>query len=366
MDSRTYWRKREEQWIKEQIRNDIELKKKINELMSDAFDEVQQDIDSFYAKYATAEGISIAEARKRVANHDVQKFAKKAKKYVEDKDFSPRANEELRLYNLTMKVNRLELLKAKINLVVTGSADEVDKLVADDTYDRVIAELERNAGILGSSTHFDVEQRAWQIITGSYKLKGDETMNTFSDNIWLYKDELVKDIEKLLISNFTKGDNPRVMARQLKDKFNVFGYQAERLARTESSRIQSEVQEQSYTDNGIDEYEWIAEPSACKACSALDGKIFKVKDAKIGINMPAIHPNDRCSTSPHTDPNTMYRDWLKRGIITQEEYNTQIDFRKDYDSKFEKLMEKRNEHEASMSKKRRDRLPTDHIDKNKR
>ena len=80
MDSRTYWRKREERWIKEQIRNDIELKKKINELMNDSFDEIQKDIDSFYAKYATTEGISIAEARKRVANHDVQKFAKKAKK----------------------------------------------------------------------------------------------------------------------------------------------------------------------------------------------------------------------------------------------------------------------------------------------
>lgn len=355
MNASSYWRKREERWIKEQIRNDSELKKKLNDLTSDAFDEVQKDIDSFYAKYAKTEGIDIAEARKRVANHDVQKFAKKAKKYVKDKDFSPRANEELRLYNLTMKVNRLELLKAKINLVVTGSADEVDKLVADDTYDRVMAELERNAGILGSSTRFDVEQRAWQIITGSYKLKDDETMNTFSDNIWLYKDELVKDIEKLLISNFTKGDNPRVMARQLKDKFNVFGYQAERLARTESSRIQAEVQKQSYADNNIDEYEWIAEPSACKACLALDGKVFKVEDAKIGINMPVIHPNDRCSTAPHTDPIKMYNDWLARGIITPEEYSSQMAFRKVYDTKFEKLMKERNEYEASMQSKRKKR-----------
>ena len=66
MDSRTYWRKREERWIKEQIHNDIELKKKINELMNDSFDEIQKDIDSFYAKYATAEGISIRSEERRV------------------------------------------------------------------------------------------------------------------------------------------------------------------------------------------------------------------------------------------------------------------------------------------------------------
>ena len=355
MDSRTYWRKREERWIKEQIQNDIELKKKITELMNDSFDEIQKDIDSFYAKYATAEGISIAEARKRVANHDVQKFAKQAKKYVEDKDFSPRANQELRLYNLTMKVNRLELLKAKINLVVTGSADEVDKLVADDTYNRVIAELERNAGILGDSTRFDVEQRAWQIITGSYKLKDDEIMTTFSDNIWLYKDELVKDIEKLLISNFTKGENPRVMARQLKDKFNVFGYQAERLARTESSRIQTEVQKQSFEDNGIDEYELIAEPSACSLCSELDGEVFEVRHMVIGKNASPLHPNCKCSTAPYTNPVKMYNDWLARGIITPEEYSSQMAFRKVYDTKFEKLMKERNEYEKTMQEKRKKR-----------
>ncbi len=355
MDSRTYWRKREERWIKEQIRNDTELKKKINDLMSDAFDEIQQDIDSFYAKYAKTEGIDIAEARKRVANHDVQKFAKKAKEYVKNKDFSPRANEELRLYNLTMKVNRLELLKAKINLVVTGSADEVDKLLADDTYNRVVAELERNAGILGSSTRFDVEKRAWQIVTGSYKLNDTETMKTFSDNIWLYKDELVRDIEKLLIRNFTKGDNPRVMARQLKDTFNVFGYQAERLARTESSRIQTEVQKQSFVDNGIDEFELIAEPSACSVCSALDGKVFKVKNMVIGKNASPLHPNCRCSTAPYTNPVKMYNDWLARGIITKAQYKNQMAFRKDYDTKFEKLMKERNEYEQSMQEKRKKR-----------
>ena len=51
----------------------------------------------------------------------------------------------------------------------------------------------------------------------------------------------------------------------------------------------------------------------------------------------------------------MYNDWLARGIITQEEYSTQIAFRKDYDTKFEKLMKERNEYEQSMQEKRKKR-----------
>ena len=55
------------------------------------------------------EGITMAEAKKRADKLDIDAYARKAKKYVAKKDFSDEANEEMRIYNLTMKVNRLEL-----------------------------------------------------------------------------------------------------------------------------------------------------------------------------------------------------------------------------------------------------------------
>ena len=39
--------------------------------------------------------------------------------------FSDEANEEMRLYNLTMKVNRLELLKARLGLEMVNGFDEM-------------------------------------------------------------------------------------------------------------------------------------------------------------------------------------------------------------------------------------------------
>ena len=366
MDSRTYWRLREERWIKESIKRDKDLSKEVNRVLNGAYDDIQKDIDSFYAKYATKEGITITEARKAVSKHDVQKFASKAKRYVETKDFSPRANEELRLYNVTMKINRLEMLKAQINLTLIGSADEINAMLGDETYQQAMLELERNAGILGDSAKINVEQVARQVVNGSYQLTDSSVLNTFSDNIWLYKTELVNDLEKMLVRSFTQGENPRLMARELKKRFDVYGYQAERLARTESSEMSANLQDANFKENGIDEYEFIAEPSACKICGELNGTIHKVKDAKKGTNSQPMHPNCKCSKAPYIDPNAMYKDWLARGIITKEEYQSQQVFRKQFDTKFEKLMEKRNEYELSMAKKRRERLPDDHIDKKKR
>ena len=366
MDSRTYWRRREELFQRQDIKSDKELAKKMNDVLTETSDEIQKEIDAFYSRYATREGISLAEVNKRVAKMEVDRFAKQAKEYVKNKDFSDKANHELKIYNLKMKTSRLELLKAKVDLHLIGATSDMEGILREGAYEQALMEYERDAGILADSVQFDVEKRVQQVLDGSYSLKDSPTFKTFSDNIWLYKTELQNDLEKMLVRSFTRGENPRVMARELKKRFDVTGYQAERLARTETARLQTAIQKDSIENNGIEQYEFIAEPTACHLCRPLDSKISKVDDLVIGDNASPMHPNCRCRIAPYVSSKTMYDDWLKAGIINKEEYQSALSFKKDYDTEFEKLMEKRNEYEKSMAKKRRDRLPTDHIDKKKR
>ena len=355
MDSRTYWRKREELFAKRDIKTDKALAKEVNEVLKDTKNAIQDEIDAFYTRYAEREGISIAGVNKRVAKMDIEKFASKAKRYVENKDFSDRANYELRIYNLKMKASRLELLKAQIDLQLIGGFSDVEQLLHKGAYEQAIEEYQRDVGILADSVSFDVEKRVEQVLSGSYKLKDTATFKTFSDNIWLYKTELQNDLEKMLVRTFTRGENPRVMARELRERFKVTGYQAERLARTETARLQTAIQRDSLEDNGIKQYEYFAEPSACKVCSALDGKIYKLKDMVVGKNAPVMHPSCRCRISGYVSSDDMYKNWLDRGIISKSEYQSATAFKQDYDTEFEKLMKKRNEYEKTMQEKRKKR-----------
>ena len=355
MDSRTYWRKREELFAKQDIRTDKDLAKEVNAVLKDTSDAIQDEIDAFYTRYANREGISIAEVNKRVAKMDIDKFESKAKRYVKNKDFSERANYELKIYNLKMKASRLELLKAQVDLQLIGGFSDVEKIIHQGAYEQAIAEYQRDAGILADSVSFDVDKRVSQVLGGSYKLKDAPTFKTFSDNIWLYKTELQNDLEKMLVRTFTRGENPRVMARELRDRFKVTGYQAERLARTETARLQTAIQRDSIESNGIEQYEYIAEPTACHLCRPLDGKISKVDDLVIGDNASPMHPNCRCRIAPYVSGKAMYDNWLKAGIINKEEYQSAVAFKRDYDTKFEKLMEKRNKYEQSMQGKRKAR-----------
>lgn len=100
----------------------------------------------------------------------------------------------------------------------------------------------------------------------------------------------------------------------MEKKFTASVANSERLLRTEMARVQQDVFQDSMEQAEFDSYEFIAEPDACPICSALDGEIFKLKDAEIGINAYPIHPNCRCSQAAAFDREAWDADLKARGL----------------------------------------------------
>lgn len=284
-------------------------------------DACQSQINAFYGKYADKEGISLSEAKKRVRELDIKAYERKAKRYVAEKDFSPQANEEMRLYNATMKINRLEMLKANIGLELIDGHDQLEKFMSGILKDRTMDELKRQAGILGKTVRNNA-QKAHAIVNGSFH------SGTFSDRIWQYQDLMREDLGRLLQTGLIQGKNPRAITKDLKkywygaDPKTGGGavYCMERLMRTELARVQTEAQKQSFERNNFDEYEFIANGGCCPICQALHGKHFKVSKMMPGENAPPMHPQCRCSTAAYSDRKE-YEEWLDfldKGGTTEE------------------------------------------------
>lgn len=305
MASQEYWKEREARQRKNDIKNEREYRRHIEEIYQNMIDEIEKEINGFYGKYARKEGITIAEAKKRAAKADIEALGRKAKRYVKDKDFSKQANEEMRLYNMTMKVNRLELLKAQIGLEMVAGFDELEKYYKQVMTDQVIEEFERQAGILGKTVS-DRMKAADAIVNSSFHNA------TFSDRIWMYQDMLKNELNSLLQTGLIQGQNPRRLATHLRKRFGVSQSNAERLMTTELRRVQTEAAKQSYETNGNTEYRFLAinPMGACDKCKAIDGKIFKVKDMMPGTNAPPMHPRCHCATAPYWDEE-MFEAWLE-------------------------------------------------------
>ena len=317
MKSQDYFIKREKAWQEQQIKNDKKRMNEIKNRLQYAQDAIQKEIDAQWDSFSNGQKITRSEAMKRASEMDVKAFARKAKKYVKEKDFSPTANKELKLYNLTMRVNRLELLKANVGLELIATFDEMDKYFSSELTSAGLKELQRQAGILDMTiSKSDYGKRVEQVLNSSFKAEG---FATFSDNLWMYQAELKADLDKLLVRSVTMGRNPKQLAPELakyltqegkeNTKFNV-----QRLMVTETTRVQTGIQEQSYRDADIDQYVYIAEPTACRYCLPLNGKVFDLKDMSPGVNCAPMHPFCRCSTAPYVDRETFEKSLKERGL----------------------------------------------------
>ena len=313
MTSQEYWKERETRQRKNDIKNEREYRRHIEEIYQNMIDEIEKEINGFYGKYARKEGITIAEARKRAAKADIEALGRKAKRYVKDKDFSKQANEEMRLYNMTMKVNRLELLKAQIGLEMVAGFDEMEKYFGEILTERAVSEFERQAGILGKTIQNNAKA-ANAIVNASFHNA------TYSDRIWMYQDMLKNELSSLLQTGLIQGQNPRVLATHLRKRFGVSRSNAERLMITELARVQTEAQKQSFERNGFEEYTFLALGTACPICKALDEKHFKVAKMMPGENAPPMHPFCRCSISVYEDSEDYeaWLDFLSKGGTTEE------------------------------------------------
>lgn len=290
-----YWIKREQKNITSRKKSQAKLEKEIRVLYSGTMRDIEKEINDFLTRYSDKEVITMSEARRRVSDLDVEKFSNKAKDYVKNKDFSKKANEELRLYNLKMKVNRLELLKREIMLETLASSDSLERLMKRYLSDEALSEIKRQAGILGSNFK-QIKRSAESVVNGSYKNA------TFSDRIWgLVQKDLQTELEKLLFRAMIQGKYPSKIAQELKKVFDVTVNQAQRLARTELARVQTEVQRKSYEDSGINTFVFIRELDACPVCKGVSTDPIKLSDFKVGVNTAPIHPNCRCSTTPYFD-----------------------------------------------------------------
>nr|DAQ72522.1 MAG TPA: minor capsid protein [Caudoviricetes sp.] len=332
-DNRLYNAERKAQ--AELIKRDLDRDKLITQLYQESYDRLQAQIDKFYLGYAGREGLTKQEAMKRASEFDVTKFAEKARKAVKEKDFSHKTNSWLRVYNLKMKVSRLELLKAELGLEINSLTSNLDEVFDKARRSEYLAEFKRQAGILGISSS-GATKRLEAI------LNADFYGQNFSSRVWGktgLQPMLQRDVFASLNRIYTDMNGYQKEMKLLANKYGTSEYNAKRLIKTEIARINSDTDHAMLRDNGFTHMIFVAESGACDICKPLDNTAVPIDKVEKGVNMFPMHPNCRCSAYGHIE--MKYKDgrstldqfekWNESEdniILEQAEENTKINFSK--------------------------------------
>lgn len=301
-------RKAQSLWAKQ----DFEIEQLIEAVHNESSQIMQSKIDDFYLKYAQDTGLSRKDAMLAIRDFDVPKWADSAakevykalsdkkfnkqlydynKKYSHDY-FSPETNKWLKTYNAKMKISRLELLKAELEIELQKMYGQDFQLIHGHLEQAYLDELKRQAGILGNSAS-GASRRLQEIVNADFH------GNSFSSKVWgrngmyySHKKAIFSSLNRMYVdmSGYRKERNFLMQA------FDIKQHEAMRLLKTEASRMRTIAQEHVYKDNGFTHFGWILESGACKDCSAFANKVFPIEKFELGVTAPPIHPNDRCST----------------------------------------------------------------------
>jgi SPP1 gp7 family putative phage head morphogenesis protein len=100
-----------------------------------------------------------------------------------------------------------------------------------------------------------------------------------------------------------RGDNPKVLAAGIAQKFGVAKHKAERLVLTETAYFNAQGQKDAYKEMDVEAVVFVAtlDGRTSDVCRSMDGQIIAMKDYEPGVTVPPLHPFCRSTTAPWFD-----------------------------------------------------------------
>lgn len=284
--TKSYWEKRQEQWVKNQDKKDGAVAKKLEKDYNRTAKELEKEIASYFQKYGKDDVIEFRDMLQELDEDDRRMLFEDMNKFFKEyPDYAHLVPIRESIYQL----NRLEGLhfSTQLKLLELGAIEQ--KMFEQhllETYGRNYEALLSELGIGHTFLGVNNEIALQTIYT---KWMNDEN---FSDRIWNNKEKLLNYLRNDYRDALVRGDNYDKLINQLMSRMDVGKYEARRLIWTESSFVMNQAHIQPYIDLGVEEYELNAmmDDRTSEICRNMNGKVFSFDEMAVGINYPPFHP----------------------------------------------------------------------------
>ena len=308
--SNAYWDKRSLQRMAEYHRGADSTVKVVNEAYDKAQKDIAAEVQRIFDKFAKDGGLTPEEAI-RILNEPITetewKSIKRKINNVKDPRIKRQLLNRLNAPAYSARITRLEALKentyiqSKIiaDVEITANTNSYIGTI-NEAYYQTMFDVQRGLGV-GFDFASMPNSRIEEILRNPW------TGKQFSERIWDNTDVLASQVTDVITAGFMSGAGTAQMSRELAERMNVGKHAANRLVRTETTYMANMAEMESNIEAGIEEYMFMAtlDKRTSKICGKLDLKIFKVKEAKVGINMPPMHPFCRSGTRAYFGPKTL-------------------------------------------------------------
>lgn len=307
-NSAEYWRRRFSALEEAAHKKAERAVRELEELYREAQISVNKEIESWYGRFATNNGISLMEARKWLVGNQLEEFHWTVEQYIKVGEQAGLSEEWLKkLENASAKfhISRLEAVQTgiqqQIELLYGNQTETIDRLlrdVAGSAYNHTAYEIQKGIGVGWDITALD-QAKLDTLLSKPWTTDG----RTFSDRLWLQQKNLVNTIQKELTQGLLRGDSTQKITEAVRKSLKVSRNQAARLVYTETAYFQALADKKSYEALGVKNVEIIEtlDGITCATCQGFDGKIVPLSQFEPAVTVPPYHPHCRGTTAPAID-----------------------------------------------------------------
>ena len=308
MNNAEYWKLRFEQLEQAQNQKGVKAYADIERQYKEAQKQLEGQIARWYQRFATNNGISLAEARQYLKGADLKEFKWDVQEYIkygQDNALNGGWMKELENTSAKYHISKLEALKVQtqhsLEVMYAKQFGTMHGALSDafeSGYYHTAYELQHGFNVGWDIAGLD-QAHIEKVLAKPWAVDG----YNFSERIWGNKNKLISEVHNELSRNIMLGADPQKAIDSLAKKMNTSKNNAGRLVMTEEAYFSSAAQKDCFESLGVEQYEIVAtlDSHTSDICRSLDGKHFPMKDYQPGVTAPPFHVYCRSTTVPYFD-----------------------------------------------------------------
>lgn len=334
MKNEKYWKKRQEEKLSS-ILNDAQVASEyVSDIYSKASLYTQSKINGIFEKYRDGHGLSNADAKEMLDSLISDRDYNQIKRILENNPKTKQRKELLKKLDTSpyqYRIKRLENMQSQLDKLM-NEVYKVEKDVSTDCYiNSAFNAYYRNVYNLqkGMKVAYQFDMLDPELIDSM--LKSRWSGKNYSNRIWDNTNALAESLKDEMLMGVLTNKTEKEMADTIMNKFAVGAYQARRLIQTESAAMTAFADQQAFKDAGIEKEMFIAvhDSRTSQICQHHDRSIVEIAKAKVGVNVPPLHPNCRSHMIPYIEGVTDAMKKRQRNPVTNKD--EVVDVSENYD-----------------------------------
>ena len=279
-------------------RDERAMAKRVRRVYEAEMESLSREVSALYERYGTGSVLRYRDLLQRLSDGERDLLMRDCEAFAAA---HPEHADMVEVRKGIWRLDRLEGLQASVRVHLARATAEAEEGMGEHFARHAANAANAVAEAMGYGSSFHTVDD--EIVRRCVGVAWNDGRN-YSDTLWGDAAKIAAHVQDDMSKAFARGDSWQRVCDAVSRRFvGVAERDVMRLVVTEGTYAARQAQAAEFRREGFEEYrlEPVADGRTCEGCSAMEGRRFRLDEARVGANFPPLHPRCRCQIAPAVD-----------------------------------------------------------------